>query len=249
MKNSNNRYYGLFVKLLTTPAMYLMAKDAGLDFVFYDNEHSVFSKSKLHDLMLFGNNIGLPSFVRVAELNKREIAQMLDSGATGIMVPMIETKEQAEKLVEYSKYLPIGTRGYSSGAHTNYGPSGNHQKNMDEKNETVVTIAQIESKLGVENAEEILSVKGIDACIVGPVDLSISLGNVGNIMHPNELKAIDHVVEVCKKLNIPFGIIGTNEILNHYREDINYLISANDASVIKDGFKQAVNTYSEIANK
>ena len=71
MKNSNNRYYGLFVKLLTTPAMYLMAKDAGLDFVFYDNEHSVFSKSKLHDLMLFGNNIGLPSFVRVAELNKR----------------------------------------------------------------------------------------------------------------------------------------------------------------------------------
>ncbi|NLC41831.1 MAG: 2,4-dihydroxyhept-2-ene-1,7-dioic acid aldolase [Erysipelothrix sp.] len=249
MKQSNKRYFGLFVKLFTNPAMYLMAKDAGLDFVFFDNEHQVFSKSKLHDLMLFGNNINLPTFVRVCELSKREIAQMLDSGATGIMVPMIETKEQAEKLVEYSKYAPIGKRGYSSGAHTNYGPSGNHQQNMDEKNQTVVTIAQIETKLGVENAEKILSVPGIDACILGPVDLSISLGNVGNVMHPNELAAIDKVVAVCKSLNIPYGIIGSNEILEHYKEDINYLVSYNDASILKDGFKQAVTKYTEIVKK
>lgn len=84
MKNTEKKYYGVFVKLLTTPAMYLMAKNAGMDFIFYDNEHSVFNKTDLHDLMLFGNNIGIPSFVRVNELSKREISQVLDSGATGI---------------------------------------------------------------------------------------------------------------------------------------------------------------------
>ena len=100
MKNLNKKYYGLFVKIITNPAICLMSKDAGLDFLFYDNEHSVFSKTKLHDLILFGNNIGLPTFVRVCSLDKREVAQMLDIGATGIMVPMIETKEQAEELVK-----------------------------------------------------------------------------------------------------------------------------------------------------
>ena len=243
MKNTEKEHYGVFVKLLTTPAMYLMAKNAGMDFIFYDNEHSVFNKTDLHDLMLFGNNIGIPSFVRVNELSKREISQVLDSGATGIMVPMIETKEQAQLLVEYSKYPPIGKRGYSGGANTNYGPSGGHRENMDQINANTVTIAQIETRLGVENAEEIVSVEGIDAVIVGPVDLSISLGNIGDTMHPNELAAIDHVVEICRKYNKPFGIIGSNAILKHYHNDLNYFVSAIDMNIIRDGFKQAVDTY------
>ncbi len=249
MKKTNKAYYGVFVKLLTTPAMYLMAKNAGLDFVFYDNEHSVFNKTDLHDLMLFGNNIGIPSFVRVNELSKREISQALDSGATGIMVPMIETKEQAELLVEYSKYPPIGKRGYSGGANTNYGPSGGHRENMDNINLSTVTIAQIETRLGVENAEDIISVNGIDSVIVGPVDLSISLGNIGNIMHPDELKAIDHVVEICKKYNKPFGIIGSDAILRHYQKDLNYFVSAIDMNIIRDGFNLAVSKYKDMVNK
>lgn len=249
MKQLNKNYFGLFVKYTTNPALYVMAKDAGIDFLFFDNEHSAFSKTKLHDLILFGNNIKVPTFVRVCELNKREIAQMLDLGAEGIMVPMIETKEEAIKLVEYSKYPPIGKRGYSSGAHTNYGPSGNHEGNMRDKNNQVVTIAQIETEKGVRNAEEILSVPGIDACIVGPVDLSISLGNTGNIMHPNELEAIDYVISICGKLKLPFGIIGTNEILEHYKDDLNYFVSANDASIMKNGLVDAVKDYNNILGK
>lgn len=239
MKDINKKYLGVFIKMLDIPAMYLIAKNAGFDFVFFDNEHSSFSKNKMHDLMLFGNNIGLPTFVRVSELNRLEISQTLDNGATGIMVPMIETKEQAEKLVEFSKYTPIGKRGYSSGAHTNYGPGGNHRQNMDIKNETVVTISQIETEKGILNAEEIISTPGIDACIVGPVDLSISLGNTGNIMHPNELSAIEKVIGLCKKYNKAFGIIGTNEILSHFRDSVQYFVSAVDFNIIRDGFKNS----------
>lgn len=243
MKKIDQKYYGVFVKLMTNPAMYLMAKNAGLDFVFFDNEHSVFSKSALHDLMLFGNNIGIPSFIRVNELSRREISQALDNGATGVMVPMIETRQQAQVLADMSKYPPMGKRGYSSGANTNYGPSGGHRENMELLNRNVVAIAQIETKTGVDNAEDIISVEGIDAIIVGPVDLSISLGNIGNIMDEQELKAIDKVIGLCEKYNKPFGIIGSNQILKHYHHHLNYFVSAIDMNILRDGFNKAVETY------
>lgn len=248
MKNINKKYYGLFVKLITNPAIQVMSKNLGIDLLFYDNEHSSFSKSELHNVFLFANNIGLPSFIRVGELSRREIGQMLDNGAAGIMVPMIETKEQAELLVKYSKYPPLGLRGYSSGAHTNYGPSGNHKENMQLKNETIVTIAQIETKEGVKNAREILEVEGIDACILGPVDLSISLGVVGNIMADIELEACRKVIDICKELDKPVGIIGSNEILEYFKEDLNYFISANDSSILRNGIKDAVEQYKKITS-
>ncbi len=246
MKSIESKYYGLFTKMIPNPALNIMAKNAGIDFVFYDNEHGFIPVDKLHDLVLFGNNIGLPSFVRVCELSRKEICQTLDCGATGIMVPMIETKEQAEQLVQWSKYPPIGNRGYSGGANTNYGPSGGHADYMSSINDKTVTIAQIETKLGVENAEEIVSVEGIDGIIVGPVDLSISLGNVGNIMDPNELEAIQKVVDLCKKYSKTFGIIGTNEILNHFKDDVNYFISAIDTSILKSGLEKSVKDYDRI---
>lgn len=246
MKTQNDKHFGMFVKLFTNPSLYLMAKNAGMDFIFFDCEHGMISTERLHDLMLFGNNVGVPSFVRVGELSKMEVSQALDSGARGVMVPMIETKEEAQKLVNWSKYLPIGIRSYSSGANTNYGPSGGHEENMRHMNEETVTIVQIESKLGVENIEEILSVEGIDAVIVGPVDLSISLGNTGNIMHPQEIAAIEKVIAECKKCDIRFGIIGSNEILEHFKDEINYFVSAIDFNIIRDGIKSSVDKYKEI---
>ena len=243
MKNLKQKYVGMFCKLVTNPAMYLMAKNSEMDFIFYDCEHGMLNNETLHDLILFGNNISVPTFVRVAELSRKEVSQILDCGARGVMVPMIETKEQAEKLVEWSKYTPIGNRGYSSGANTNYGPSGGHRENMDQLNEETVTIVQIETKLGVENIEEIAAVPGVDAIIVGPVDLSISLGNTGNIMHPNELAAIEKVIAECKKNDLMFGIIGSEKILDHFKEDVNYWISATDNNIIRDGIQDAVEKF------
>lgn len=243
MKDINKKYFGIFDRILTHPAVLLMSKELGLDFVFYDNEHNSFDKTKLHDLLLLGNNIGLSSFVRVAELSRREIGQMLDNGATGIMVPMIERKEEAELLVKYSKYPPIGGRGYSSGAHTGYGPSGGHKETMENKNIEVVTIAQIETKKGVDNIEDILSVEGIDACILGPVDLSISLGVTDDVMNPIELEACSKVIETCKDHNKLVGIIGSNQILEHFKSDLNYFISYNDLSMLRKGLTEAANTY------
>lgn len=249
MKDKSKNYYGMFSKILINPAVYLMAKNGGLDFMFYDAEHGMLQMDKLHDLVLFGNNIDLPTFIRVAELSRKEVSHALDCGATGIMVPMIETREDAEKLVYWSKYPPVGNRGYSSGANTNYGPSGGHRENMDEINERTVTIVQLETKTGIENAEEIISVEGVDGVIIGPVDLSISLGNIGDVLAPKQVEAINKVIELCKKYNRTFGIIGSNQILEYFKDDINYFVSAMDTSIVRDGIVNAVKDYDRITGK
>lgn len=246
MKNIDKKYFGMLNKLVENPAIYLMAKNGGLDFLFYDLEHGLITMRTMHDLVLFGNNIGMPTFIRVGELSRKEISNALDCGATGVMVPMIETREQAEKLVQWSKYPSIGQRSYSSGANTNYGSSGGHEKNILKINQETVTIAQIETVKGVENVEEIASLEGIDAIILGPVDLSISMGNVGDIMHVDQLTAIKKVISACKENGKTFGIIGSNAILEYFKNDINYFVSAIDANLVREGIKAAVAKYKEI---
>lgn len=234
---------GVLVKVSAHPAMVLMAQRCGMDFIFYDGEHGILSEERLHDVMVLGNTAGFPSIVRVPQLARRDVSRMLDYGAAGIMVPMIETREQAEKLVEWSKYPPIGRRSYSGGANTHYGSSGHHKENMEMMNRRTISIAQIETVKGVENAEEILSVEGIDAAVIGPCDLGISMGNPDNVMDPEELAMIGRVAKVCRKYGKAFGIIGGMELLKYFKEDITILISAVDTHFLEEGLKKANQEY------
>ena len=237
---------GMLVKIIENPAIVCMAKDCGMDFLFYDMEHGVFSYRKLHDLMLFGNAIQIPSIVRVAQCARKDISQILDYGASGVMVPMIETKAQAEQLVAYSKYPPIGKRSYSGGANTFYGPGGNHARHMAEINENTLSIVQIETCLGVANIDEILSVDGIDAVIVGPCDLGISMHHPDNVMAKEELIMIQKVIDACHSHHKYFGIIGGVALLQYFKKDIDFFLSAIDTNMIRNAMMQAVNTYEDM---
>ena len=92
---------GVFVQTVDSPAMPLIAQQAGMDFIFYDCEHGSFTYDKLTNLILLGNGRGFPSIVRVAQLARADVSGILDCGASGVMVPMMETKEQADCLKEY----------------------------------------------------------------------------------------------------------------------------------------------------
>lgn len=237
---------GLLVKIVDNPAIVIMAQNNGMDFVFYDCEHGVLASEKLHDLMVLANASSFSSIVRVPQLSRCDISRMLDYGTTGIMVPMIETKEQAELLVAYSKYSPLGKRSYSGGANTHYGPSGNHAQNMKEQNDRTLSIVQIETVKGVENIDAILSVEGIDAAIIGPCDLGISMNNPDNVMDLEELALIEKVATSCKLHQKAFGIIGGMKLLTYFKEDINILVAAIDTNIIRDGIKQAVYEYEQL---
>lgn len=243
----NKMKNGLLVKVVTNPAIVLLAKDCGMDFIFYDCEHGVLPYTTLHDLMILGTCIQLPSFVRAPQLARRDVSQLLDYGATGIMVPMIETKEQALQLVEWSKYPPLGKRSYSGGANTLYGASGHHQEHMEKSNQETITIAQIETVKGVEHIEEILSVNGIDGIIVGPCDLGISMNNPDNVMDEEELRMIQLVADACERHHIPFGIIGNNTVLEQFKQQLTWWISAIDTNILREGIKASVDHYQQIS--
>ena len=240
---------GLFVKLLDNPAYSIMAQQAGFDFIFYDREHGVIPYEKLHDLILMGNALNLPSIVRVAQLARADVSQILDCGASGVMVPMIETAEQARQLVSWSKYPPIGNRSYSGGANTNYAPSGNHASNMEQLNAKTMTIVQIETVKGVENIHEILALEGVDAAIVGPCDLGISMNNPDNVMDERELAMIQKVADACAEHDKLFAIIGGMNLQEAFIHHVDLLISAIDTNLLKDGFQKAVKGYDDLIRR
>ena len=163
---------GLFVQVLDQAPVVLMAQAAGFDFLFFDGEHGDIDRSRLSSVMLLGNSLGIPSIVRAPQLARADVSRMLDLGASGVMVPMVETAAQARQLVQWAKYPPVGARSYSGGAHTGYGPSGHHAQNMSRANVSTLAIAQIETVEGVRNVRDILAVPGLDAAIVGPCDLA-----------------------------------------------------------------------------
>lgn len=239
---------GMLVKVMAHPATVIIAKDEGMDFLFYDCEHGILAYEQLHDVMVLGNTMDLPSIVRVPQLSRADVSRTLDYGAKGIMVPMIETREQAEQLVMWSKYPPIGKRSYSGGANTHYSAGGNHAVHMQKQNEKNMTIVQIESVTGVANINEILCVEGIDAVIVGPCDLGISMGNPDNVMDELELSYIAKVANACKTYHKAFGIIGGMNLLEYFKDDVDILISAIDLNVIRSGIQKAIKDY-EIIEK
>ncbi len=127
----------------------------------FDCEHSNYNLETLHDISLLGNALGVSCLARVPDLSKDYISRILDAGAEGVMVPMIETVEQAKTLVKYAKYQDVGMRGYTTnGAHTGYSGGGNHSEIMKKANEKVIAIAQIETRLGVDNVYDIAALMG-----------------------------------------------------------------------------------------
>lgn len=237
---------GLLVQVLDSAPVALMAQAAGFDFLLVDEEHGDIDDSRLSTLMVLGNQIGLPTIVRAPQLARADVSRALDHGASGVMVPMMETPEQAHQLADWAKYPPLGRRSYSGGAHTAYGPSGNHASNMARANAGTLAIAQIETVAGMERVEEILAVPGIDAAVIGPCDLAISMGRPDEVGCPEEIALIDRVRDACVAKRKGFGIIGGNALLERYARDINLMVSAIDVHILRDAFRCAALDYQTI---
>lgn len=236
---SGQKIYGTMLRVSRNPAVCYLAKNAGLDFIMFDCEHSDYSYETLHDMFIMGNALGLGGLLRVPHLSRDHISRALDCGATGAMVPMTDTLEQAEEIVRWSKYSPLGERGYGSGgANSDYVGGGKHQEIMEAANRKVISIAQIETKLAVENADQIAAAKGIDVLLVGPNDLSISLGIPGDLMNPVELDAIAHVAASCKKHGKFFGLHAGLNLLEKFSDDLSFVMSQSDTNILAEGFSR-----------
>ena len=210
--------YGTMIRQARDPGAPAIFAAAGFDFVFIDMEHGNYSMETVADLIRGAKSAGIATIIRVPHLETHFISRVLDAGAEGIMVPMTSTRQQAEQIVRYSKYTPLGQRGFcNQTGQTDYKPLKTPDF-MKEANEHTLIVAQIETREAIQNVDSILSVEGIDVGLIGPNDLSISLGIPDQMGSEVLTKAIDKVVETAKKKGKASGIhIGNIEALKKWR--------------------------------
>lgn len=180
-------------------------KLAGYDWLFLDAEHGAFQALDMQSILQASGSY-TPCLVRVPTNDEVSIKKALDIGAAGIIVPSVNTRKQAEKVVRLSKFPPQGNRGVGLSRASSYGFK--FQEYLEKANEETAVIIQVEHIESVKNVEDIVQVKGVDAVFVGPYDLSASLGIMGKVDHPKVTAAVARVTEVCKDAGISLGIFG-----------------------------------------
>jgi len=200
---NNELTIGSWITLGHTAIAEIMAK-AGFEWLTIDMEHSVITLDTAQQLIQVIEGCGVVPLVRIGENSPNIIKRVMDAGAYGVIVPMVNTKEQAEAAVKAVKYPPVGTRGVGLARAQGYGDK--FDEYAATVNEASVVIAQIEHIDAVNNIESILSVAGIDGCIIGPYDLSASLGIPGDFAHPEVMAALKKVEQTCREKKVALGM-------------------------------------------
>jgi 2-keto-3-deoxy-L-rhamnonate aldolase RhmA len=183
---------------------------SGADFVIFDMEHTGWSTETLKSLFASCGGTDLVPMARVPAAQYHLIARALDVGAMGIMVPMVESEEQARLVAQSAKYPPAGRRGAAFGvAHDDY-TGGDVVEKIRSANAEGLLIAQIETAAGLEQVDRIAAVDGIDVLWVGHFDLTNSLGIPADFEHPKYLAAVARVLNACRRYGKAAGFMVAN---------------------------------------
>lgn len=197
--------FGHFIVEFATPGIGHILKSAGCDFVLFDLEHSGFSFETVKSALRYFEAADLPAIVRVPSKEYHHIARAMDMGAEGIMLPMVGNVEEVRHILDSMKYHPLGKRGVAlQVAHDRYRPGAVHDK-LSAANRRTTLFCQIETAEGVENADAIAAVDGVDCLWVGHFDLSSSLGIPGEFHNKLFTDAIAKVAKATQKHKKSYG--------------------------------------------
>jgi 4-hydroxy-2-oxoheptanedioate aldolase len=224
---------------IPSPALVEIIALAKFDFIIIDMEHSPISLESAIDMMNAAENRDMTPIIRASANDPSPILRVLDSGAHGVQVPHIESAEDARKVVEYSKYHPIGSRGMAPNARAGgytYAGSVNHPI---KENEAALIALNVEGVQGIKNLPEILEVEHIDVIFLGPFDLSQSVGVPGQIDHPEVLKLLEQSIKVIRDAGKAAGCFaGTVERGKQLIDmGVQYLTYQADGPVIREAFE------------
>jgi len=197
---------GLMISELRNPNFVHMLTLSGYDFFILDNEHGAYSPETVSDIIAAARGAGISPIVRIPEIRRETILKPLDSGAAGLLVPQVNTVEQAREVIYHAKYPPAGNRGVALRRPHNLYRKVVPADYLRQANEEVLIAVQAETPQSIQNLEEIVAVPGIDVVFVGPFDLSVSLGIPGEVNHPREVEAIDKVIAICRRSTTGVGI-------------------------------------------
>jgi len=199
--------FGIMAFEFFTPGLPVALAQAGAEFVLLDTEHSGVSIDVIKAQFAAARGSGIVPMVRVPGSHYHLIGPMLDSGAMGIMVPMVETEEQARNIVGWCRYPPEGKRGIAFNvAHDDYA-GGDFATKMAEANARTLVIALIETATGIANVDAIMAVPGIDVGWLGHFDLTASMGIPGQFENPDFLAVVDRLIAACRRNGKPMGFL------------------------------------------
>lgn len=201
---SNQLQIGSWITL-AHPAIAEIMANAGFQWLAIDLEHSVITLREAEELIRIISSSEAVPLVRLTSNDPDQIKRVLDAGAHGIIVPMVNSKNDAERAVSAAYYPPNGIRGVGLARAQGYGANFSDYKSWLEQNGCTL-IVQIEHINAVEHAEEILSIDAVDGYIIGPYDLSASMGVAGEFNHPLVTQAIERVKEIGMRYNKVGGI-------------------------------------------
>ena len=229
------------------PAIAEIMATAGFDWLVVDLEHSAINIGQAEELIRTIDLKGTPALVRLSSNNAEQIKRVMDSGAQGVIVPMVKSPAEAIAAVEATKYPPVGTRSVGLARAQGYGTRFAEYFQWQQENSVV--IVQIEHILAVNNLEDILSVEGVDGYIVGPYDLSGSLGDPGNFASEEFLSAMDEIRRVSKRLGVPGGVHIVEPDPNSLRECIEdgnkFIAYSVDTRILDIGCRAGLNQVEE----
>lgn len=200
---------GLFVFEFGTTGIARIADAAGSDFVMFDQEHTVWTGERVRTMLAAARASDTPCLVRVPASDRQFVSSVLDAGALGIMVPMVESAEQARSIVAAAKYPPVGRRGFGA-LYADQIDNDGIPGTLDFWNRDQLVFAQVETVAGLENVEEIAAVDGIDAVWIGQYDLTISMGIPGQFDHSDYISASRRLVDAAADSGKPAGICSSS---------------------------------------
>jgi len=227
-------------ELVPHPTVAELVAGLGYDFVGIDLEHSPASFETLSNLLRAVEVTGAETLVRVPDDDRTTLGRTLDLGPDAVLVPMVHTAEQAERIVDAARYPPAGSRGVGPGRASEYGRS--LPAYLEGAAETVGLHVQLESPRAVENAPEIASVEGVDGVFVGPMDLSLALGVYGEYESEAFGEAVDRALGAARDADVAVGTFATNATEREQRLAwrVDYLVAGVDLLHLSAGASEAL---------
>ncbi len=239
---------GTFIWDFNVPFLPKMFANAGYDYVILDNEHGCFSYTDLQTMVQIAKGCDIATIVRVPKIDRECIQRYWDLGADGILVPMVNTKEQAMEVVRLSKYAPMGQKGMAFfKGNMDFRMDKDIKEYMEDSNKKGLILVQTETQESVGNIEEIAAVEGVDGVFVGPLDLSGDFGTPGTYDGDEFLAAVKKVFDTTKKQGkISACFVGNHQFLGEVLSyGVNFIAWGTDTIMFNSGITHALKKIKE----
>lgn len=217
----------------------------GVDFIIIDAEHGPISFETAQNMAIACESKGVSPIMRVGTINEADILKALDIGVHCIQIPNVNTKEDVKKIVELTKYPPIGKRGFSPFTRAGGYSIENARTLTEEANKNTMIAINIEGKEAIEDIDNILKIEALDIIFIGLFDLSKALGMPGDVDNP---KVINYLKDLTNKINLSGKYAGTittskEKITEFLDIEIKYIVHLVDCEMLRNSYRDVVNHF------